>query len=146
MCSYAEGSHLSGHSAALLWKATFCGCTGPLEQHMGLLQRLSAVALADFILSDQPGRFPESRLAPLGKDVTPDSARHPRTGGFCTDILSVLILAHADILSVWAPDEPHCGQMDGCHQGKASRHSMPFPFSGCNHQTEESRARERRPP
>lgn len=41
-----------------------------------------------------------------------------RMEGFCAKILSLLILAHSDILLVWAPDKPHCGQLDGCHQGK----------------------------
>lgn len=99
-----RGNHLSGRGAGLLQKATFCGCTGPLGGQVGVRQRLSAVIWACFVLSDQPGHFPEGRLAPLGRGLLV----HPSMGEFPAELLSLLMLAHVDPPSVWAPVLHQC--------------------------------------
>lgn len=110
----------------------FVDAPGLLGRQMGLLQRFSAVTLACFFLSDQPGCFSKSKSAPTGQrsqKLGSDSSlspHPPRMGEFCTEILSLLILAHA----VWAPDEPLLWPDGWMSPGKTSHHSMSLPFSG----------------
>jgi hypothetical protein len=49
---------------------------------MGLLQRFSAVTLAYFVLSNQPGHFPERRLALLAQHLRNWAWLSPRTPGW----------------------------------------------------------------